>query len=115
MGNPVFWALNQQGISEIQIWFYGPEDSKKFILPRFLSLENPTHVPDFTKFKAAYERVGHDKKCLTLQGHPKSWNDERWDNFVKIIEYLKSKGCVFMTPSEYMALATAEGKSDEGR
>jgi peptidoglycan/xylan/chitin deacetylase (PgdA/CDA1 family) len=102
-----------EGIAEITMWFYGPEDSSKFVFPRFLTLENPTHVPDFAKFKAAYERVGHDKKCLTLQGHPKSWNQERWDNFVRIIDYLKSKGCVFMTPSEYMALATDEGNADD--
>ena len=104
-----------EGIPEIKMWFYGPKDSSKFVFPRVLTLENPTHVPDFAKFKAAYERVGHDKKCLALQGHPNSWNDERWDNFVKIIDYLKSKGCVFMTPSEYMALATNvdDGDADE--
>ena len=92
-----------EGIPEIKIWFYGRKGTTKFIFPRFLTLEYPVHVPDFAKFKAAYERVGHDKKCLALQGHPNSWNDERWANFVKIIDYLRSKGCLFMTPSEYMA------------
>lgn len=90
------------GIPEITMWFYGPEGSNKFVFPKGLQLENPTHVPDFAKFKAGYDRVGHEKKCLTLQGHPKSWDDKRWGDFVKIIEYLKSKGCVFMQPSEYM-------------
>jgi len=94
-----------EGIPEIKIWFYGRKGATKFIFPRFLTLEYPTHVADFAKFKAAYERVGHDKKCLALQGHPNSWNDERWANFVKIIDYLRSKGCLFMTPSEYMAKA----------
>ena len=28
----------------------------------------------------------------------------------KSVAYLKSKGCVFMTPSEYMAIATGHGK-----
>jgi peptidoglycan/xylan/chitin deacetylase (PgdA/CDA1 family) len=98
-----------EGIPEITMWFYGPSSSSKFVFPRFLTLENPTHVPDFDKFKTAYEKVGHDKKCLALQGHPKSWDDERWENFVKIIDYLKSKGCVFMTPSEYREKVTADG------
>jgi peptidoglycan/xylan/chitin deacetylase (PgdA/CDA1 family) len=93
------------GIPEITMWFYGPTDSGKFVFPRFLTLENPTHVPDFAKFKEAYDRVGYDKDCLALQGHPNSWDDERWANFLKIIDFLKSKGCVFMTPSEYMAKA----------
>lgn len=96
------------GILEIKMWFYGPKESGKFAFSRFLTLENPTHVPDFAKFKVAYDRVGHDKKCLALQGHPKSWDDERWDSFVNIIDFLKSKECVFMTPSEYMERVTAE-------
>ena len=95
-----------KGIPEILMWFYGREDSGKFIFPRYLTLEYPTHVPDFSKFKDAYATVGHDKPCLVLQGHPNSWNDERWNEFVKIIEFLKSRGCVFMTPSEYFAKVT---------
>ena len=100
-----------EGIPEIKMWFHGPKESTKFIF-EVLTLENPTHVPDFAKFKAAYDRVGHDKKCLALQGHPLSWDDERWANFVKIIDYLKSKGCVFMTPSEYMQKVAVEGDND---
>ena len=93
-------------IPEITMWFYGPKEStSKFVFPRFLTLENPTHHPDFEKFKSAYEGVGTGEKCLALQGHPNSWNPERWDSFVKIIDFLKSKGCVFMTPSEYRATA----------
>ncbi|TWT76464.1 hypothetical protein CA13_69580 [Planctomycetes bacterium CA13] len=89
-------------IPEIKMWFYGPNHSSKVVFSRHFTLENPTHVSDFEKFKTAYEKVGHDKKCLALQGHPASWDDERWQGFVKIIDYLKSKGCTFMTPSQYM-------------
>ena len=90
-------------------WFYGPSTSSKFVFPRYLTLESPTHVPNFAKFKSAYEKIGHDKKCLAIQGHPNSWDDQRWEEFVKIIDYLKSKGCVFMTPSQYMKKAKAGG------
>lgn len=91
-------------IPEIAMWFYGPsQNTSKFIFKRVLTLENPTHVPDFAKFKARYEEVGRNEKCLALQGHPNSWDDKRWNNFVRIIEYLKNQGCVFMTPSEYLA------------
>ena len=72
-------------------------------------METPTHVPDFEKFKERYERVARDEKCLALQGHPDSWNDERWANFVKIIEYLKAQGCVFMTPSHYATSLNGDG------
>jgi peptidoglycan/xylan/chitin deacetylase (PgdA/CDA1 family) len=103
-----------ESIPEIKTWFYGPSDSSKFVFPRYLTLENPTHVVDFARFKDSYERVGHDKKCLALQGHPNSWDDQRWTDFVRIIDYLESKGCVFMTPSEYMVRATGKAKDDDG-
>lgn len=91
-------------IPEITMWFYGPsKNTSKFVFKRVLTLENPTHVPNFDKFKERYEQVGRNENCLALQGHPNSWDDKRWNNFVKIIQYLKSQGCVFMTPSEYVA------------
>ena len=97
-------------IPEITMWFYGSsQNSGKFLFKRVLTLENPTHVPNFEKFKTRYEQVARNEKCLALQGHPNSWNDERWDNFVKIIEYLKAQGCVFMMPSEYVASQKAGG------
>jgi peptidoglycan/xylan/chitin deacetylase (PgdA/CDA1 family) len=91
-----------ESIPEIKMWFYGPTDSTKFVFEKVLTLENPVFVPDLDKFKAIYEKVARDKKCLALQGHPNGWDDKRWEGFVKIIDYLKSKGCVFMTPSEYL-------------
>ena len=33
---------------------------------------------------------------------PEQWNDERWTGFTKIIDFLKTKNVVFMTPSEYL-------------
>jgi peptidoglycan/xylan/chitin deacetylase (PgdA/CDA1 family) len=92
-----------ESIPEIKIWFYGPRSSGKFVFDRVLVLENPIFVPDAAKFRELYERVGQGKACLALQGHPNAWDDKRWEGFVEIIGYLKSKGCVFMTPSEYMA------------
>ena len=101
-------------VPEIKIWLYGPKTPKfykKVSLPRVLGLENPTFVPDFAKFKAAYERVGAAEKYLVLQGHPPNWyNDDRWNGFIQIVEFLKAKGCVFMTPSEYVASVSQKGK-----
>jgi peptidoglycan/xylan/chitin deacetylase (PgdA/CDA1 family) len=94
-----------QAVPEIKIWLYGPKDSKSFkklSLERVMAIENPTFVPDFEKFKASYEKAGSKQKFLVLQGHANAWNDERWAGFVKIIEFLQSKNCTFMTPSEYL-------------
>ncbi len=59
-------------------------------------------MTDVAKFKAIYERSAATKPYLSLQGHPNQWDDQRWAGFVEIIEFLKSKSCVFMTPSEYI-------------
>jgi len=91
-----------EGFPEIKSWFYGPRGSSKFVFENVLPLENPTFVPDFDKFKTTYQRVARDKKCLALQGHPNAWDEKRWEGFVKITGFLRSKGCVFMTPSEYL-------------
>ncbi len=92
-------------VPEIQIWLYGPRQPKyykKISLPRVMALENPTFVPDFEKFKTTYERVAAKEKFLVLQGHPPNWHSaERWNGFIQIVEFLRSKNCVFMTPSEY--------------
>jgi len=91
-----------EGLPDIKMWFYGPKESSKFAIERVLTLENPTHVPDFAKFKATYDQVAFNKPYLALQGHPNSWDEARWDNFVQIINFLKSKACVFVTPSEFL-------------
>jgi endoglucanase len=98
-------------IPEIKAWFYGPQGSQKFVFEEVLTLENPIFVPDPDKFKEIYESRAQDKPCLALQGHANQWDDQRWQGFVKIIEYLKSRGCVFMTPSAYMeSMASRSGE-----
>jgi peptidoglycan/xylan/chitin deacetylase (PgdA/CDA1 family) len=87
---------------DITMWFYGKKGSKKFVFERVLTLENPTFVPDFDKFKQVYESRASDKPCLALQGHPNAWDEKRWQGFVKIVEYLRARGCTFTTPSAYL-------------
>ena len=96
------------GIPEIKMCFYDPKGAKQFVFERVLVLENPTFVPDFDKFKQLYEKNAKDKPCLALQGHPDMWDDKRWEGFVKIIEFLKARGCVFMTPSECLEKAAGQ-------
>ena len=91
-------------VPEVTIWLYGPEKPKfytRLSIPRVMALENPTFVPDTGKFKAFYEAKAAKREVLVLQGHPDQWDDKRWAGFVGIIEFLKSKNVVFMTPSEY--------------
>jgi peptidoglycan/xylan/chitin deacetylase (PgdA/CDA1 family) len=98
-----------EGVPEIKIWLYGPAKPKAFSrlsIPRVMALENPTFVPDSDKFIATYEKHASSKDVLLLQGHPNQWDDARWEGFVRIIKFLKSKDVVFMTPSGYLATQT---------
>lgn len=88
--------------TDITVWLYGnPKyDSGKLILERFIDLETPVHNPNFEAFVIGYAQ-NMDKPYYVLQGHPNSWDsDERWENFVKIIEFLKGRNAVFVTSSE---------------
>lgn len=92
-------------VPEVTIWLYGPEKPKfytRLSIPRVMALENPTFVPDAEKFKTFYEAKAAKRQVLVLQGHPDQWDDKRWDGFTQIIDFLKSKNVIFMTPSEYL-------------
>lgn len=94
-----------EAVPEVKIWLYGPAKPKFFTrlsIERVMALENPTFVPDPEKFKSFYEKAAAKREVLVLQGHPDQWDDKRWAGFQEIIEFLKSKNVVFMTPSEYM-------------
>ncbi len=94
-----------EAVPEVKIWLYGPPKPKFFTrlsIERVMGLENPTFVPDPEKFKATYEKAAAKREVLVLQGHPDQWDEKRWAGFQEIIEFLKSKNVVFMTPSEYL-------------
>jgi peptidoglycan/xylan/chitin deacetylase (PgdA/CDA1 family) len=98
-----------EAVPDIKIWLYGPAKPKFFkrlSIERVMALENPTFVPDAVKFKTFYEKNAATREVLVLQGHPDQWDDTRWAGFVEIIEFLKSRNVVFMTPSEYLAIKT---------
>jgi peptidoglycan/xylan/chitin deacetylase (PgdA/CDA1 family) len=96
-----------EAVPQIRVWLYGPKKPKYFSrlsLPRVMALEDPIFVPDFDKFQRTYQKRAAALDVLVLQGHPDQWKvEEKWQGFERIVEFLKSKGCVFMTPSEYLA------------
>jgi peptidoglycan/xylan/chitin deacetylase (PgdA/CDA1 family) len=96
-----------EAVPQIKVWLYGPKKPQYFTrlsLPRVMALEDPIFVPDFEKFQSTYNRRAAGLDLLVLQGHPDQWKiEEKWQGFEKIVEFLKSRGCVFMTPSEHLA------------
>jgi peptidoglycan/xylan/chitin deacetylase (PgdA/CDA1 family) len=91
-------------IPDIKIWLYGPHNTKLkygIILEQSpVRLEPSVGNPDFDEFTANYEQnLGLD--YIVLQGHPGAWDDHDFNEFERIINYLKEKGSIFMKPIEY--------------
>ena len=67
-----------------------------------VNLESKVGQADFAKFAEGYAK-NTDRLYFVLQGHPTHWAGARFDEFVKIIDFLVAQKAVFMTPSEYAA------------
>ena len=92
---------------EITSWFYGPPqattDSRRS-LERRLDLESPVMKPNSAQLIEAFNQYGKDLQYIVLQGHPNSWSGKQRAEFVTAVQFLKDQGCVFMTPSEFLAV-----------
>ncbi len=79
------------------------EAGKVTILDRVwdVNTEGAVGVPDSKKLIAGFKNHP-DRKYFVLQGHPSMWGGARFDEFVKIIDFLTEQKCVFMTPMEYV-------------
>ncbi|UCH95911.1 MAG: DUF2334 domain-containing protein [Candidatus Aminicenantes bacterium] len=89
-------------IEEIKIWYYGKTDSVKLCLERKGNIEFPIMHPDYDEFVKRYNQDKLDQyDYLALQIHPGFWDDNRGEEFEKIIDFLEQKEVVFITPYEY--------------
>lgn len=98
----------------MKVWLYpSPIDAtgrklaaegKVTILDRVwaVNLEAAVGNPSFARFVEGYAK-NPDREYFVLQGHPAHWAGARFDEFVKIIDFLVAQKAVFMTPSEYAA------------
>ncbi len=89
---------------DIRVWMYGPAgaDAGKIVLGRAYSvnIEQPTFVANHAEFIEGY---AHNRGAgyFVLQGHPMQWNDERYDNFVRIVDFLIAQGADFVFAEEF--------------
>lgn len=76
-------------------------DGKLTFLDRVwaVNLESKAGVPDYELFAGGYA-ANPDRRYFVLQGHPGVWDQNRFNEFVKILDFLVSQNAVFMTPSE---------------
>lgn len=102
--------------ADTKVWLYGNPSadlSGILVLDRTpLNIENPTFVPNLERLKKDYQNRAKDRDVFVLQGHPNAWNEARFADFVKIIEYLQEQGATFTTPYDYyLYRQTPEGQA----
>lgn len=66
-----------------------------------VNIEMPLFTPNLSKLKEGYSQAAPKRNYLVLQGHPTHWDDAKFAEFVKIVDFLTREGAVFTTPSEY--------------
>jgi peptidoglycan/xylan/chitin deacetylase (PgdA/CDA1 family) len=72
-----------------------------------VGLEGAVGVPNFARFLRGYA-ANPDRAYFTLQGHPAMWDDARFAEFEKIVDFLVERKAVFMTPTEAAAAVRRE-------
>lgn len=91
---------------ELRVWLSaggpGPELAPgKVALGRLwcACIENPLFTPNSTAIIEGYAH-NRDRDYFVLQGHPASWDDKRFAEFVKLVDFLIGQKCEFVTPAE---------------
>ena len=90
--------------SDYKVFMYNsikPKQSNGVLyLDHRVNMEKGTGKPEFDYFLENYNKSKYNN-YLILQGHPNQWNAEKLEQFRKIINFLISEGCEFVTPYEY--------------
>ncbi|MBQ8677605.1 MAG: DUF2334 domain-containing protein [Alphaproteobacteria bacterium] len=93
-----------EGVDDIKYWYYGDKHYSKYTIRRNgwnSILENGTGNTDFEFFMTKWDAPKLKKsRIIVLQVHPIRFANHNFDEFVKCIRFLKSKGYKFITPNE---------------
>lgn len=92
-------AINNQ--KNIKVWLFGLPGSTKLNLQRLVGIEFPIFNPDYSQFIKNYSP---ERPFFVLQIHPNSWDETKFTEFKKIIDYLLSKKVTFINPYDYYLL-----------
>lgn len=74
-----------------------------------VNIEQPLFVPNLATFITQYRFYAPSRRYFVLQGHPANWDDARFAEFGRILDFLVSENAVFLHPSELAALLAAHG------
>jgi len=98
-----------EDVSDIKVWFYG----KAFSSDKVLILtgaecgidKDGTHIPDYKRFVDDYYLFNCSKRDYSiLQIHPDEWDDEDFEQFKEITDFLIEQNDTFIKPYEYYEL-----------
>jgi hypothetical protein len=93
--------------ADMAVWLYGDptRTAGKRVLDRVgaVNIESPTFVPNPEKFISGYQTSYSGRQYFVIQGHPGSWTDARWVEFVRLIDWLRANNFTFTTPAELAA------------
>lgn len=105
-----FDATTVQVMSEdadITTWIYGntatPGGKTVLVRPSGINLEWTTFIPNLEKLISGYNAQYNNYDYFVLQGHPGNWTDERWVEFVRIVDWLTANGFTIVTADELAA------------
>lgn len=90
---------------ELKVFLYGkPADAAKtpnlLILDRSqMNIENPLFKPNAERLERDFKALAGKRDLFTIQGHPNNWDEPRFAEFVKLIDFLIQKNVIFTTPT----------------
>jgi peptidoglycan/xylan/chitin deacetylase (PgdA/CDA1 family) len=96
---------------DLKVWLYGKRGARVdgvAVLERSaVGIESPTMIPNYGDFLEGY---AHNRGAdyFVMQGHPAAWNDERWDQFVKIIDFLIAQKAEFVFGADFAPAGDTE-------
>lgn len=87
---------------DIQVVMFADNIPGKVALHRVFSvnIESPTFVANYPAFVEGYVH-NLSYPVFVCQGHPASWDDGRYGNFVQIVDFLQSIGAEFVWASDF--------------
>lgn len=89
---------------DIKVFLFGnPRDTAcgKVVLDRVgpVNIEAPLFAPNADAFISGYLKNASGRRYYVIQGHPAQWDDARWSQFVKIVDYLQRNHIPVVTPT----------------
>ncbi|CAM2949265.1 DUF2334 domain-containing protein [Rariglobus hedericola] len=77
-----------------------------------VNIEQPLFVPNSEKFIAGYNKHAANRRYFILQGHANKWDEPRWAEFLKIVDYITQNKIPTLLPTELAAsLKTSASKN----